>query len=519
MLPEEAGSEQDTPPISLMSSPRATTEITMTPKSKIAAMLRQFEVDSSEDSTERMRPSLPIQIASPSKTPFDKGPFIFEDEDQQLGPFALETADGGQYESPNTDAYERVKRTLLAPRAPEHDLVCEANVPSSVVRRRAVVDDGGTSLAKEVPRERRFTKSKLHRLAPVIRSTLHEESAPTPPLTEKPDQKDGVRDESDSEDIETSLRLSTSRSVRRSTGKKALEQMHKETERMTRGMNLAPKVHVNRRITVADFFAKIGYRPDEQEENVETSKDANCVSSAPPEPEALASRVNVEPPIAVSAASATGLEEEEEDETLPNIDLSSKYVPSTTTQTITGHQATIDAVTVQSITEIYLDSDSDIEITLPTRLKSHMLLFNKSNTEQRVRDRKSTLFKSLARPNSPTKLAVKSKKSEDKHLLQLASRQAITNRHAKEQLMNAKGIVVQTADERVQEVLEIENLLDRARRQAREVKKLERLGDDDDDNGSDADDEEDEDYNGQEATEDIGMSDDVWCRQLIDQCD
>jgi len=139
------------------------------------------------------------------------------------------------------------------------------------------------------------------------------------------------------------------------------------------------------------------------------------------------------------------------------------------------------------------DSDSDLEIVDPeiqAREEAKRLLLEKQKLIASIR-RPRPIPKSIA--TSPNGKAQISSKQLHLQLLQKGRLQAIHEREEKIEELRAKGIIVQTTEEREREQQEVETLLEKARKEALEIKRRERkeeklakgekVGDDEDEDG------------------------------------
>jgi mediator of replication checkpoint protein 1 len=129
-----------------------------------------------------------------------------------------------------------------------------------------------------------------------------------------------------------------------------------------------------------------------------------------------------------------------------------------------------------------LDSDSELEI-LPVTVKSRKLDIFDRLPPQKITDQGRSLrtLRVLANLTSPGKKTDKAKGSmtpAEMHmsLQRTARQQAAKERAEKLQDLKDRGIMVQTAEERQRDQADIEDLLEKARREADELKKKEKDG-------------------------------------------
>jgi mediator of replication checkpoint protein 1 len=304
---------------------------------------------------------------------------------------------------------------------------------------------------------------------------------------------------------------------------------------MERGMGLVPEARVNKKLTVSDFFSKVGYVQKKAEETTavvvdpasavqaiqaakadvapvdcEMAGPAKSVSSPPP-----ASSPSRKQALPYTLAFAPDLEESDEEEvevmpTLAELMVAKAKSPTPECEPIQAieevePQPKSEAEQVQPLPapgshDIVLEDSSEEEAPLPKHLKSHKLLFAKRDYAKIEKDRKAAKFHALARPDSPTKAEARLEKQRKAELLARVAWQAKAEREAREAALKAAGMTLLSAEERAKEAIEVEDLVERARRQAEELRKLEKAEDAKRkavEDGVNDEEEEDEDYNGE----------------------
>lgn len=366
------------------------------------------------------------------------------------------------------------------------------------------------------------TKERLQRLA--LKNCISAEESQ--PKVEAPEAHHGNSSGTDSEDIEAKIRMSsTKKPPRRAATKKALEEMHKETERIQRSMTLAPDAQVKTKLNIKDFLAKVGFvKPDippktaettstDLRNDTETHHDEDPFSLVLPEAKArIYDESMISKPfpklLPISSAFANELEESDEDIELPSINtMNTNQNPRSALPKLAG------SITIHE--DVLLDSDSDdgassSQSDLPVRLKNHKLLFQKRNFAQIKKDRQAAKFVAMARPDSPSKVQARAEKARKAELIAQAALEAKAERLAREAALKASGVTLVSAEQRAREALEIENLVDKARKQADELRRLERREDQkrkaEADGMADHDSESDDDWQGD--VEDGSVSED-----------
>lgn len=300
--------------------------------------------------------------------------------------------------------------------------------------------------------------------------------------------------------------------TQRKAGKKALEEMHKETQRMARSMQLAHQARTRKKITKQSLFDKFNFRPEQTEGPV----DSRCVSTAshsfptdtdcveyslePIRPPTLGSstvRRNNREVAAVDVDMDTeipGVEQIPRDGPPPDqMDLDNETTPRAdkgkgkgkevvrvigddpTTGKGKGKavekkspgskktQFKLPAVRVILPLQSTSDSDSDLEIVASVTPQSE--------------HRKTLQSLRAVRRASPPKmrkagqLTAKELRAE---LLLKGRQQAVQEREEQIQELKAKGIIVLTAQERANTNNQVEDLLEKARLESLAIKRHEK---------------------------------------------
>ena len=361
----------------------------------------------------------------------------------------------------------------------------------------------------------------------------------------------------DEEDI--NQKLTQQARPTRKASKKALEEMHRETQRISRNQQLTHHIVTKKKITKDDLFARFAFKPQLPSEN-DVSKNQKDQEASSSEAETLSREEGAEvrdtPPSTPPSTQGSGKIQSDE----------LNQPSDAPCQKVQGH--TIDEMHADlPITEILvamskssskgkgraLESEAHGENsyhrTFPHKdftkkqqsLKGNLVTISDDDELVIVghqKDKKPSVFDQLSinKPNEPRTLhmlrrlahiespGLVSKKSEktsmtpaqlQASLQARARRQALAKRKERIDELKAKGIIVQTEEERQKEMLEVENLLEKVRAQDRALSKKER---DDRKNRGDesegeagydySDDEEDGDWNGDDERGACELSDD-----------
>jgi mediator of replication checkpoint protein 1 len=375
----------------------------------------------------------------------------------------------------------------------------------------------GNSKLKALVAEKRAARHAAERAAKEKRRAAAKALAQRTPTIEIDESGDEGEDERDAGRSFTQQSKPT-----RKASKKALEEINRETQRIARNQQLAHQMQVKKKITKQDLFKRFNFN-----------------TAAEPTTEKHAEDKSEEESFMMSGALQSSDVETDHPETLPTSPIS-EGKPDTKAG-LASHQPRVDDgmeittdpqsapvpkdnipmernSTKKPLTELAANvaaasdnSDDDLEIVF-TKPKATAILDQLPSNKARLSKPMITLMH-LANLTSPSKTRGKGKNLTSKELqvklLQDARKQA---RQAKEERINelrARGIHVQTAEEREKEQLDLENLLEKARQDAEVLAKKEKGedgedGSDDEEwaepnetdpemSGSDADDADDED--------------------------
>lgn len=399
----------------------------------------------------------------------------------------------------------------------------------------------GDSDSDSLPSDPLRNKKILERIAKNRRARNEAEKA----AKNRNDASDPITvPESDSNDeaaVEIRDKLTQQSRPTRKASKKALEEMQRETQRLSRSMQLGYQEKTRKRYSTKDLFKKFNYRQGGGEtaqretahtDNEDTSGfDLAAGAMVSSDAEGLAVGEADTPP--TSPASR-------EDEALKDSSTSEVHLQSTLTTSEHAHANDSDndelpdlntlltqpiekvdkgkgrALDVQpielrqeskarnikvavpkSITkgdEVMLDSDDDLDI-LPSKnnITSRLAVFDRMPAKKDQQSRPLLVQRALAHLTSPGKAPSKKRKGKpsissaqlQNRLMLKAREQALLARQERLDALRAKGIFVLTEEEREKEQLQIENMLEKAREESRLLAKQEkglRKGDDDDNN-------------------------------------
>ncbi|KAJ9490386.1 hypothetical protein VN97_g2899 [Penicillium thymicola] len=346
-------------------------------------------------------------------------------------------------------------------------------------------------------------------------------------------------EESGAEDPRSASKLSQKARQPRKASKKALDEMRQETQRMSRNMQLAHQAKTKKKITKESLFAKFNFMqpatPAEQlaansssavgSQNSSDGELRNKTKDTPHTSPVLghldATKSTADSEHAQVQAADVDMDMDADTEDLPapkdllapnqhpvlskgtavqevpisipepkpeGAKLKRVSRPLTqppirvllSRQEVAAHQKDLD------------DSDSDLEVVTSPGKCRRIAAFENLPTRQRHEDPSMTKLKALAHLTSPTrKMASMNSAELSASLLWRARQQAAKERRERIEELRAKGVVIETAEERAAMEDDMENLVDKARKEADEIRRQENAarkkanGDDDEDEDDD----------------------------------
>ncbi|OBT50620.1 hypothetical protein VE04_09570, partial [Pseudogymnoascus sp. 24MN13] len=323
-------------------------------------------------------------------------------------------------------------------------------------------------------------------------------------------------------DDEGGQRLTQQVRPTRKASKKAVEEIHRETQRMARNMQLAHQAKTKKKITKSSLFARFNYKPAGFVEEPATSSspqqsDAEMHETPPTSPlsPSLTGHKSAPPAELSTVSLPTGSLSEDEEASLPTMeDMISSHVASSPSSrrpdngkgkaiqrspTPTKSTPQIQPVTTQpkapkfSTANVSFGGDSgsddDLEIVpskpqLAWKYRSKKDLdsiFDRAPVHKARESNGLHALRMLAHISPPPKNRNKknAKPSISNSALQAslqlrARQQATREREERLQALRDRGIIVQTAEERAQELEDVEDMITKARREGEEIAKGEK---------------------------------------------
>ncbi|EAW11596.1 uncharacterized protein ACLA_092940 [Aspergillus clavatus NRRL 1] len=335
----------------------------------------------------------------------------------------------------------------------------------------------------------------------------------------------------DSDQDESGRKLTQHRPAARKASKKALEEMNRETQRMSRNMQLAHQAQTKKKITKESFFARFNFMQPEETNVVapmaeSSSMTAGSQNSSDNEAHKGKETPQTSPvlgpsdkPAPVELAQDSRMENEAEvqvDDFPPLEDLlarpreevqnpsvepaevkedSTKHLEATKLERNMVSQPPIRVQLSRQFVARHQQEDSDDELEVVTDpAKCRRIAAFENLPAKRLQESASLLkLKALAHITSPTRRTKTMNSAElSATLLFQARQQAAKERQERIQELRAKGIVIETAEERAAMEDELENLVEKARQEAEEIARKERKSKGKD-GGDDMDDDDDDD--------------------------
>ncbi|EXJ59962.1 hypothetical protein A1O7_04110 [Cladophialophora yegresii CBS 114405] len=299
---------------------------------------------------------------------------------------------------------------------------------------------------------------------------------------------DDTEEDSDLSEGTGGIKLSKQVRPTRKASKKALEEMNRETQRISRNMQLAHQARTKKKISKDSLLARFNFpvAPSRAEPDHELS--ATSSSRAPSEDEAEKSNNTpptsppadvVNPKLYKGKERALSLEPLEE-----VVRTSSRTIPGSNE---IGEQPLKPSVkpfkepgksrflSLQAIESDDDGSGSDLEVITSRADKRKYAVFEHLRARNAKEAPSHIALRSLANLMKDDRKRTGSGAEVEAHLRRLAREQAQQEKQRRLDELMAKGVVIQTAEEREREQQEVEDLLERARQEAAEIQRREKV--------------------------------------------
>ncbi|TLD06783.1 hypothetical protein E2P81_ATG10435, partial [Venturia nashicola] len=299
----------------------------------------------------------------------------------------------------------------------------------------------------------------------------------------------------------------------RKASKKAMLEMERETQRLARQQALAHQIKVKKKFSTTDLFARFNFRQPQQQPHPAEKNSSSMPSSdgiepsprrmeplstppsSPPTPldkqrllverGALAKMIPVREDTLASIATGEEIEDlPEMEEILKSSQHKKEHVDDSEPLEVAEHGSKIARWGKKSVPQTYRDEDSDDDLEVVQPLPKHLQVFDRikptkkqeshSNAIHTLRHL-SHLGQVDAKPNRPTNVKPSIHPQVlEAQLRKKAREQAFEAQQERLAELKAKGIVIQTNEEREKEAEEFENLLEKARLDAQTLRKAEK---------------------------------------------
>lgn len=352
------------------------------------------------------------------------------------------------------------------------------------------------------------TRNKAERRAKEAES---KETRTTSSLDLPEEPLDGPQD--DATDAAVDKIMSDASRPARKASKKALLEMERETQRMARQQALAHQMRVKKKFTTNDLFARFNFRRTgaAEEVNPEPTAGDSTASSAPNSdgPEERSKEPVSTPPSSpptpldrqkalveqgalsklqpVRQDSISAFAEMDDDDELPDISeiMRSSQTPKGLTQPVHPAKKGLRLARLGKKAALIKSDDSDDELEIVPMNPRHLRMFDKAvgskhgskPAESRAIHNLKHLSHIHSREAQPRKKGARPSLNPialEGQLRKRAKEQARLQQLERIEELKAKGIDIQTADEREKEAEAFENLLEKARQDAVELRKAER---------------------------------------------
>lgn len=393
-------------------------------------------------------------------------------------------------------------------------------------------------LLVEKARKEREAREQADMAKKAARAAQMDASSPQKRRPRGSSPADDSEEGSDRSDTIAAKRLTKEARPTRKASKKALEEMNRETQRMTRNMQLAHQARTKKKFTKESFFASFNgslpvvaetttlrQEPDPANCSSSLSDDENPKLHSTPPTSPLRSPV-LNKAVELSAVDSFPMASGRVQENIEDMDsfddiFASRRAETDTTKTTIEKEILRKAVQNKPTTTTVFsargttlhhgsDSDSDIEVIFDAGHRRKYAAFE-NLPKKKAKEMPSHLaLRSLAHiRQSKDKKSIMSGAEVGPSLLKAARRQALEERREKIDKLKAAGVIIQTAEEKEKDEEALENLVERARQEDEEIRKREKelakkegtyVKDALDDEDSD---DEDEDFQDEDQDEDV----------------
>ncbi|XXH03903.1 hypothetical protein Hte_010311 [Hypoxylon texense] len=390
-------------------------------------------------------------------------------------------------------------------------------------RQSAAESDTDDELTRDLSKSKRFqalvARKRQERLAKEAEEERKQKERAERMASQIPADSDIDDDVSDISDDAGGRKLTqqVSRPARKAS-KKALEEMNRETQRLSRSLQLAHEAKTKKKITKASLFERFNFRtettaavdpkqasssrpttPGSGHTDVELGGAGTPPSSPPLVPKSVQNLPTAAAAPQIGGENPTAGLENDDDFELPDLEVAlaqmrkedkgkgkavkiQNDIPETKKPQISKpkRQVRVKLPPVQA-NLVTIDSDDELEITQPKKGRMDAI-FNRLPEKKAQEPQSMNILRRLAHLSSPTKESSRGRNAKasmtpvelQMTLQQRARAQAKLERERRLEFLRSKGITVQTEEERQREREQVEDIVARARQEVEEIMQRER---------------------------------------------
>ena len=301
---------------------------------------------------------------------------------------------------------------------------------------------------------------------------------------------DDSEEDSDASEGAAARKLTRDARPTRKASKKALEEMHRETQRMNRNMQLAHQAKTKKKFTKEDFFAKfnktelvlpiaVESRKQRSSSPVTTDIDNGNIHSTPPTSplsgiETATKMTNVSVIHDETVDPAADNSDEDFLNLIRNRKEEVQVAPPVKVAPISNIQLQLSKRALLKLPQED-DSDSDVEIVFDKGSRRKYSAFENIPKKKAQENSAHLALRSLAQvKREKDKKSTMTSVGMYNNLRKGAIEQALAERKAKIEKLRAAGVVIQTEEQREQAEEELEDLVEKARQEDEEIRKREK---------------------------------------------
>ncbi|KAI1408433.1 MRC1-like domain-containing protein [Hypoxylon sp. FL1857] len=384
-------------------------------------------------------------------------------------------------------------------------------------RQAAAESDTDDELPQNLAKNERFqalvARKRQERLAREAEEERKRKERAERMAQQMPTESDVDDDVSDITDDDGGRRL-TQKGTRpaRKASKKALEEMNRETQRISRSLQLAHEAKTKKKITKASLFERFNFRTEAASANnkpMSSSRpttpgsvqhtDMEMADGTPPSSPPVAAKSIENPPTMPKAIETSAKLDDVfggDDAELPSLEVAlaqskkedkgkgkavETAVDTTETKTAKPKRQVRVKLPPMQANLVTIDSDDELEITNSKKGRLDAI-FDRLPEKKAQEPRSMNVLRRLAHLSSPTRESSRGRNAKpsmtpaelERTLQQRARAQAKLAREQRFEFLRSKGITIQTEEERQRERDQVDDMVARARQEIEEIMQRER---------------------------------------------